>query len=277
MRAVRPHEARHIPAQPHRAGGIAFRHLLAGVEGAPDNYSLTLVDVAERYTAPRHRHNFEQVRLMLAGRFGFGPGAVQEPGTIGYFCEGMPYTQHGDGASTTLLLQCGGASGAGYMGFEALQRGIHELSARGRFADGVYTHLDAAGKKHNQDGYEAVWEHVHGRTLRYPRPRYQAPVILHPEHFAWLPWLPGVRLKRLGAFNERGLGLALWHLAPGAAVQLQPAERTELLYVRDGEVVLPAAGPLPAGSALEVLRGQSLQLVAGTGGAELVGFSLPRF
>lgn len=77
MRTVTPDEAVFIPAQPHRSGGVSFRHLLAGEEDSLDNYSLSLVDVAELYEAPRHRHNFEQVRVILKGSFGFGPAAVQ--------------------------------------------------------------------------------------------------------------------------------------------------------------------------------------------------------
>jgi hypothetical protein len=273
MRTVRPHEARFVPPQPHRGGGVSFRHLLAGDEGTPDNYSLTLVQVEQRYETPRHRHNFEQVRVMLEGRFGFGPGAMQEAGSVGYFCEGTPYTQRGEGPSLTLLLQCGGASGAGYMGFDALQRGIRQLATRGRFADGVFTWFDASGKKHNQDGYEAVWEHVNSRRLAYPKPRYQAPVILWPEHFGWLPAAPGVALKRLGLFNERGLGVALWRFDPGALLALQPAERRELLYVQHGSL----EPGLPEGSAIDVPCGDAPVLRAGPRGAQLVGFSLPLF
>lgn len=276
MRTVTPAEATFIPSQPHRPGGVSFRHLLAGEDDAKDNYSLSLVDVAELYVAPRHRHNFEQVRVVLNGRFGFGPGAVQEAGSVGYFCEGTYYTQRGEGPSTTLLLQCGGASGSGYMGFERLQRGIREIAQRGSFHDGVFTWTDDRGKKHNQDGYEAVWEHVFGRTLHYPKPRYQAPVIVQPQHFEWLPWAPGVAIKRLGCFNERGLGVALWRIDAGAGIALEPAERRELLYVQRGSVAV-GSHALPAGSAIEVRRGEPLRLQAGAGGAELIGLSLPRF
>jgi hypothetical protein len=254
MRSATLDEAEFIPAQPHRAGGVSFRQLLAGDDDAPDNFSLSLVDVAERYVAPRHRHNFEQVRVMLEGRFGFGPGAVQEPGSIGYFCEGTHYTQQGDGPSTTLLLQCGGASGAGYMGFARLRRGIREIAPRGSFQGGVFTWHDHDGKKHNQDGYEAVWEHEFRRPMRYPKPRYQAPVICEPRHFEWLRWARGVGLKRLGCFNERGLGVAMWRLDGGADLRL-----------------------VHKSSVIEVLPGESLHLRAGAAGAMLLGFSLPHF
>jgi hypothetical protein len=278
MRSVTPDEARHIPAQPHRPGGIAFRHLLAGDEDRPDNYSLTVVTVAERYHAPRHRHNFEQVRVMLAGRFGFGPGLVQEPGSVGYFCEGTPYTQDGDGPSTTLLLQVGGATGSGYLGFDRLQAGIRRLQERGSFHDGVFTWTDAEGKKHNADGYEAVWEHEQGRPIAYPRPRYLAPVILEPERFGWLPepGQPGLAQRALGSFNERGLALAQWRLDPGAGCTLPAAPQRQLAYVLAGAVELPQRR-LPEGSAFELLPGEGLRLAAGEAGVVLMAYRLPRF
>jgi hypothetical protein len=276
MRSITPSQAEFIPAQAHRPGGVSFRHLLAGQDGEPDNYALSLVDVAQHYEAPRHRHNFEQVRFMLKGSFGFGPGAVQHEGSLGYFCEGTRYTQRGEGPSTTLLLQCGGASGEGYLGFARLQRGIQALASQGQFHDGVYTHHDAHGVKHNQDGYEAVWEHVHQRRIHYPKPRYQAPVLLAPEHFAWLDHASGVQLKRLGCFNERGLGVAMWRLPGPITVAWQPAQRRELLYVHEGQAQLGTKS-LPTGSAIEVLPGERLILRGAGVGCTLVGFSLPSF
>jgi hypothetical protein len=278
MRTVTPQQARRIAAQPHRPGGVSFEHLLAGDDGAPDNYSLTLVRVDTHYEAVRHRHNFDQVRVMLEGRFGFGPGAEQRAGSVGYFAEGTYYTQRGDGPSLTLLLQAGGAGGSGYMGFDRLQSGIAELRDRGQFHDGVFTHVDAHGVKRNQDGYEAVWEHVNGRSIRYPAPRYAAPVILFPQRFEWLPVAAcrGVAWRPLGCFNERGLGLCQWRLDANARLALPPASRRELMFVDSGSIVCTGAA-LPPRSALEVLPGEALTLRAGSGGAVLFGFSLPTF
>jgi hypothetical protein len=152
---------------------------------------------------------------------------VQEPGSIGYFSEGTRYTQHGEGRSRTLLLQVGGASGSGYMGFDALQRGIATLRSCGTFADGVFTWTDENGTKRNQDGYEAVWEHVHGRAIEYPQPRYQAPVILEPEHFLWIDVAAGVKMRRLGQFNERGLGISQWSVDADAQLALSAATRCD--------------------------------------------------
>jgi len=171
---------------------------------------------------------------MLEGSFGFGPGQVQQQGSVGYFCEGTYYTQAGEGPSTTLLLQIGGPSGQGFMSRRQLRAGIDSLTERGSFADGIYTWHDGAGKKHNQDSYEAVWEHVNGKPVVYPRPQYQGPVLLEPERFAWLPLAEGVATRELGCFNGHGLRLAQWRAQPGAQFTLDTAAQPLLLFCLEG-------------------------------------------
>lgn len=229
--------------QGFRSGEIAFRDLLVGYEGRPDNFGLQMVEVPTLYTTPRHRHNFEQVRIMLEGSFGFGPAQIQEAGSIGYFCEGTYYTQRGEGFSRTLLLQLGGPSGAGFMSRRQLRQGIRELSNRGQFKEGVFSWLDAAGKKHNQDSYEAVWQHVFGKKVLYPKPQYQAPILMQPERFAWVdvPGHPGVSMRRLGRFNERGLEIAQLQLRAGTRTALDGASQPWLLFCTEGEGAVRSA------------------------------------
>lgn len=221
--------------QGFRSGAPQFHDLMTGVEGTPANYGLQLVQVQGPFGTPRHRHNFEQVRVMLQGEFGFGPGQVQRQGSVGYFCEGTYYTQDARTPSTTLLLQIGGPSGDGFMSRRQLRSGIEELAQRGTFEDGVYTWHDATGKKHNQDSYEAVWEHVHGRPVKYPAPQYLAPVLLEPDRFDWLPQADGVAVRRLGAFNGRGLALSQWRLQAGAQWRLPTSAQPLLLFCLEGE------------------------------------------
>jgi hypothetical protein len=219
-----------------RGGNITFYDLMTGVEGSPNNYGLQLVQVPDLYTTPRHRHNFEQLRVMLDGSFGFGPDQVQQAGTVGYFCEGTYYTQHGEGASTTLLLQIGGPSGAGFMSRAQVRAAIAALSAKGSFANGIYTWFDDQGVKHNQDSYEAAWEHTFGRPISYPRPRFHAPVLLTTERFAWRP-LAGssaVQVRELGRFNEYGLGMSQWKL-PAGTVWRCTAGQAMLVFCELGE------------------------------------------
>ena len=281
MKIVDPAHARRGGESAHRPGGIAFTYLLEGEEFAPDNHGLMLVHVAEHYEAVRHRHNFEQVRVMLDGSFGFGPGMVQGPGSVGYFCEGTWYTQQGHGPSTTLLLQVAGASGAGYMSEPQMRSGVSALQALGEFRDGIYTWHDASGKKHNQDGYEATWEHVFGRAIDYPAARYDAPVLLRPERFGWVadPKLPAVSHKHLGTFNERGLALAGWRLAAGGSAAIAAGERRLLGYVMAGTAALDTGQAIGRGWAFEALPGETLGLSAASGpcALELLLFTLPRF
>lgn len=260
-----------------RSGEIVFRDLMCGVEGSASNYALQMVDVPTRYSAPRHRHNFEQVRIMLDGSFGFGPGQVQEKGSVGYFCEGTYYTQNGEGKSTTLLLQIAGPSGQGYMSRRQLRSGIEALRARGTFAEGIYTWLDASGKKHNQDSYEAVWEHVHGKPVRYPKPQYLGPVLLEPERFAWraLAGTHGVSRRHLGAFNDHALSLSQLSLQGGASLVLDARKQAQLLFCLSGSGSLGGQTFAEWASA-ELALGEQAELKASQDLVVFV-FGLPRY
>jgi hypothetical protein len=258
-----------------RSGEIRFHDVMSGTEGTPENYGLQVVHVLDRYATPQHRHNFEQVRVMLDGEFGFGPGQVQRKGSVGYFCEGTYYTQNGDRPSTTLLLQMGGPSGQGFMSRAQLLRGIAELRERGSFAEGVYTWVDEQGKKHNQDSYEAVWEHVHGRRVAYPKPQYLGPVLLEPERFAWKPAQPGVDVRELGAFNGCGLSLVQWRLQAGAEFTPDASQQPVLLFALEGSG-RAADQDYRRWTSLEIGRGERVALAA-TSATEWFAFRLPGF
>lgn len=258
-----------------RSGRIQFHDLMSGTEGAPDNYGLQLVDVHDAFATPRHRHNFEQVRVMLDGSFGFGPGQVQHKGSVGYFCEGTYYTQAAEGRSTTLLLQLGGPSRQGFMSRSQLRQGIETLAARGTFADGIYTWNDGQGKKHNQDSYEAVWEHIHGKPVVYPRPQYQAPVLMEPDRFAWQPAGPAASQRALGTFNGFGLRLAQLRIGAAGVHAWDSAQRTHLLFCLEGEGEANGAA-YRRWSTIEAAPGEKLALSATSDTCFFV-FTLPSF
>jgi hypothetical protein len=60
---------------------------------------------------------------------------------------------------------------------------------------------------------------------------------MRPEGFQWreMPDVPGVRLKLLGTFAERGLSLELASIAPDSTYVLPPAASLRFLFVRAGE------------------------------------------
>jgi hypothetical protein len=73
--------------------------------------------------------------------------------------------------------------------------------------------------KRNVDGYQAIWEHVNGRPMDYPKPRYPQPIFMDPENYAWVPvaGVPGVAEKLLGVFTERRSETGLIKLDAGAS------------------------------------------------------------
>ena len=49
---------------------------------------------------------------------------------------------------------------------------MNELRATGTFDGGVYRRNEGEPGKRNMDGFQAIWEHVNGRPLQFPKPRY---------------------------------------------------------------------------------------------------------
>src|SRR5215469_541718 len=242
------------PVSGHRSGGIDFKRLIQGTPGALDNFELSLVRTAGDYYTPRHRHNFDQVRLCLEGVMNYAPGKNLERGTVGYFPEGTFYGPQQDTAvSVTLVLQMGGASGYGFMSYDQLNAGYQQLCDYGNFQHGVFTRTTADGRTIRKDGYEAVWEHVMRREVEYPGPRFDDPVVMFPDNFNWIGLGAGIEVKRLGAFGERGLELSFIRGARGAKHLIHNLATCELLFVVKGALRASACNePLDALSALRV-------------------------
>jgi hypothetical protein len=196
---------------------IDYRRLLTGTPGTIDNFKLILGTTHGDYTTPRHRHNFDQIRLQVGGSFDYeGLGEMTE-GMVGYFPEGTPYGPSASGEeSRILLLQHAGASGSGYLSDGEYDASIAELKENGEFRDGIYTVIGADGRKRNRDGYEAVWENAYRRKVEYAKPRYDQPILIRPENFAWVGDGEGSAYKLLGDFNERRMRLGFLGLAAGA-------------------------------------------------------------
>ena len=222
----------------HRSGGIRFKRLLQGTPGTPDNFELSIVRTAGDYFTPRHRHNFDQVRFCLEGAMNFAPGRDLKAGTVGYFPEGTFYGPQSDTSrSVVLLLQMGGSAGYGFMGYRELADGYKELSSLGRFDGGVFTHHTSDGHLIRKDGYEAVWEHVNGRAVEYPPPRYEDPIILYPDSFGWLATRdPGFELKHMATFGERALNIGEIRATRGSRHKVDRHRAPELLFVESGAI-----------------------------------------
>jgi hypothetical protein len=275
MKVVRTEEAKQVGAERKRVrpGSLDSVWLGRGTPGTAGNYFFSAATTQSDYHTPRHRHNFEQIRLQVRGEFDYERDVKMTPGMVGYFPEGCFYgPSHSGDNSTFLLLQFGGASGSGYMSQEEYTEAMARLTPRGEFHDGIYTWHDEAGKKHNKDGYEAVWEESRQTELKYPKPRYERPVFMRPEHFQWKPSAEaGVAYKPLGTFSEREVRIGHVRIEAGTTARRLPQE--SLYFVLKGKG--RAAGEhWHAESALFIDRGESAEVHAEET-SELFYISLP--
>jgi hypothetical protein len=217
-----------------------FKTLLTGEEGALDNFRLYFVRQKGEVDIPRHKHNFDQIRMCLeGGKQNFGAGKWIAPGEIAYFPEGTAYgPEQSDTERLSITLQFGGASRSGFIGSARLAQARNEMKEFGTFEKGIFKRIGqlAPGEKRNQDAYEAIWEHINKRKLVYPKPRYGEAILMKPENFEWEPSeQPGVARKDMCIFSERHLQFAVVKLEPGASA-LQPSRGgIQVGFVLSGE------------------------------------------
>lgn len=199
-----------------------FKTLLTGEDGALDNFRLYFVRQQGAVDVPRHKHNFDQVRMCLeGGKQNFGKDKWIAPGEIAYFPEGTPYgPEQSDTERLSITLQFGGASRSGFISSARVQKAMDEMKEFGTFEKGIFKRVGqlAPDEKLNQDSYEAIWEHVNKRKLVYPKPRYGEPVLMRPDNFDWeaVEAEPGVARKNLCSFSERALQFSMVKIEPGA-------------------------------------------------------------
>jgi hypothetical protein len=123
----------------HRGGGVRARVLLEGRLGTPGNFQLSLGETGEDFVSPRHRHNFEQYRVVLEGEYGFGRDGAMTEGMVGYFPAGVHYGPQTSGQRTlAAVLQFGGVSGAGYLSAAQVAAGMRALERLGKFEHGIF-------------------------------------------------------------------------------------------------------------------------------------------
>jgi len=257
-----------------RGGKFRYYPLLSGEDGNAGNFFLQLSNTFDDFDSPRHRHNFDQVRVQIEGDADFARDGKMTPGMVGYFPEGVYYgPQSIAGESLTLVLQFGGASRSGYLSEAEFQRGIAELKKTGSFERGVYKTAKPDGGTRNQDAYEAVWEHLRGRELRYPPSRYDKPVFMNPAAAAWehegLP--AGIARKHLGTFSEARTALTQFRLDPQARLEV-PANT--IVFVLSGQGIADAGGAWEARSSL--YSGRQPGAIVAQAPGEVLAIELPR-
>jgi hypothetical protein len=245
----------------HRGGTFHYRHLLNGTPGAIGNFQFNIGEQDGDFASPRHRHNFDQFRFQIEGTMNFDRNGKMTAGSFGYFPEGAAYgPQTSDGRSITAVLQFGGASGSGYLSRQQVQAGTEELKKFGTFEGGIFRRNDDAEGRRNTDGYQAIWEHVNGQRMEYPKPRYRDPIMVDPANYEWSPMkdMSGVSKKPLGTFTERECGAALIKLARGATCRA--GERSVYLFLSGTGIVGDAS--YRRLTALHLEEGEETDIVA---------------
>ena len=222
-----------------REGKLDQKHLLFGVDGSPNNYDLNLgVTGSGGWRTPRHRHNFDQIRYVIEGTLPYSETESLPQGWVGYFPESVHYgPQERSEGLRTMVLQCGGASGQGYLSVARREAVNAELAQIGAFKKGMYHYTDELGVEHAMDGSLAIFERAMGHALEFAEPRYTDVIAMNPDAFEWLPHPDaGVQEKWVGTFTERNLMLGFLRLAEGAVYQAGQHPSIEILFQIDGQV-----------------------------------------
>ena len=242
----------------------------------PDSFYFGLSTGAPgMFSTPRHHHNFDQMRYMLEGHWE-DPAGVLKPGSLGVFPEGTWYgPQKDDSWGTVLIIQFGGASGAGYVDKNLMRRAAAELKQKntGVFEDGSYKRNPGVEGPPVQDAYEAIWEYVKGRPMEYPEAQYPTPIFVDSNVFPWTPveGQEGVEEKALGTFTSCQYRVARYKLTPGTTFL---AKGRGVYFVLSGEGRL-ADGPYRDQTSLYLEEDEQATYVASKE-SDILYFGLPR-
>ncbi len=260
----------------HPTGALGQRYLFVGEDGTPENFMLALADNLGHFRMIRHRHNFDQFRFAISGDMAMGNGRVLREGWLAYFPEGAPYGPQDDPPGpVALVLQCGGASGFGYMSPEQYRAGRAALQRIGHFEGAVFVRPLADGQVKKTFSINAIWEEALGAKLLIPAPRYDQAIHINPEAFRWIPvtGAPGAFRKPLGTFSEREVRAEMFRLDAGAGLALPSGEAQRLVFILEGRG-MAGATPLGRHFGVRVDPGESATFAAHSA-LTLLSFSLP--
>jgi hypothetical protein len=238
-----------------RAGTLDQKFLLQGDDDSPNNYLLNVgLTGSGGWGTPRHRHNFDQIRYVLKGKYPASPHKIMGEGSVAYFPESVYYgPQDRPEGLEMMVIQFGGASGVGFLSTPRREAANEALKAKGTFKDGVFTWIDDKGQKHNVDGAVACYEEATGKKLVLAPARYDDVVMMDPEAYEWAKTdRPGIWTKLLGTFTERNLRIGLIKLDGGAAYNTGSRSQIELMFMSRGEVEIDGKTYV-AKTALELL------------------------
>ena len=224
-----------------REGTLDQKFLLQGDDDSPNNYLLNVgLTGAGGWGTPRHRHNFDQIRYVLKGKYPASPHKTMGEGSVAYFPESIHYgPQDRPEGLEMMVIQFGGASGSGFLSTPRREAANEALKAKGEFKSGVFTWIDETGQKHTADGAAACYEEATGKKLVLAEPRYDDIVLMNPESYAWIASeTPGVSTKFLGTFTERETKIGFIKVDAGATYNTSTRSQIEVLFLGRGNITI---------------------------------------
>ncbi|TAY28728.1 DUF4124 domain-containing protein [Rhizobium leguminosarum] len=224
-----------------RDGKLDQKFLLYGEDGSPNNYLLNVgLTGGGGWGTPRHRHNFDQIRYVLKGKYPASPHKIMDEGSVAYFPESVHYgPQDRPEGLEMMVIQFGGASGAGFLSTPRREAANEALKAKGEFKNGIFTWVDEKGQTHNQDGATACYEEAMGKKMVLAPPRYDDIIMMDPKGYDWIATgQPGVSTKRLGTFTERNIDIGFIKVDAGATFNTGSRGQIEVLFMSKGNVTV---------------------------------------
>lgn len=267
--------------------GSTERQTLLGDE-APDGLRFRLARNQEglgdgvAFTTPRHHHGFQQIRWTESGSVNFAPGQDIAAGDLAYFPRGAYYGPQVKDKGVQLLLQFGFHDeypSGGKDWYKKYQETMGVLRLRGSFEDGLYTDVDPeTGLQRTRDAVQALFEERTKKKLVIPAEGYDAPIVMHPEAFAYYEAAAGVEVKQLGRYFDHpgpsgDVRITLVRLSKGGTYLLG-SDRAQVTWsTKPGLVV--GGRDYPELTCLYSPRGEETEL-AGRAGVETFVIELPR-
>src|SRR3989338_11454219 len=132
-----------------RTGTLSQKFLLQGEEGSPNNYLLNVgLTGSGGWGTPRHRHNFDQIRYVLKGKYPASPHKIMGEGSVAYFPESVHYgPQDRPEGLEMMVIQFGGASGSGFLLTPPPEAADKRPGKKGALQGGVFPLGGGKGKK----------------------------------------------------------------------------------------------------------------------------------
>jgi signal peptidase I len=226
----------------------------------------------------RHKHNFDQIRLVIEGEMRLGKNIVAGPGDVVYFPESVMYgpTTYEDGHM--FLFQWPGVSEDGfYLHYDDVVAGLNEMRELGGEIDfdrgGVWKYADGR----LDDVWEALGQHTLGRNVTYAEPRYGDVVVLRSNAFKSHPVAHGVNVgvKHLGFLNETGPNVKVLDFGPNSTLEAGKAQAQQIWTSFEGDFTYEGKD-YPVRSILYLPPGADRSAVSSKNGAKMLVINLSK-